>query len=492
MKTNKQLTLNHLIISFIMMGFFSACEEKYPETDVVQNSEKIVADKGQLKLTSFTHELAKRWAPINRQDVDATGDHGLGGKCDYITAINFDGDWVATNNWDNIASSYYEPTAHCYYSVTETSTHWFILYAFFHPRDWTDIFFLYGIDEHENDLEGVLLVVTRDGSTYGDLQAAVTVYHSDFYSYLESGSYFEENYESADGTLIMETYNGELHPVVAQESKGHGLKAYPDIDIDGDGVIYYPSMNDIAEAPSDNYDTDVKYKLVDIFEDGGLWDQRYNTSLFESPTGGFLSSEGDGNANPPWNWNDNDDDLPTGYLANYPASLVAEYFTELSTYSFLYTSNDYVGTILSEGAYRIAARHSGKLLDVSENSSADGANIIQWENNGNDNQIWRIWILDENYYKIESKSSGKVMDVYNASTDDGANIVQWEYSGGDHQKWTITETDPGYYNFASKLSGKVIDIDGASTANGANVWQWTLNGGNNQQFQLHWASSIYY
>ena len=105
-----------------------------------------------LKSASFEYDLVYRWAPIHYQDTDVTGSHGLSGKGDYLTAINFDGDWNALNNWENIPNK--AAKAHCYYSLVETSTHWFIVYAFFHPRDWTDNWFLYHWDEHENDLEG--------------------------------------------------------------------------------------------------------------------------------------------------------------------------------------------------------------------------------------------------------------------------------------------------------------------------------------------------
>src|SRR5687767_1851719 len=74
---------------------------------------------------NFNEELAYRWAPVHYQDVDQTGDYAVGGKSDYITAINFDNDWVGTNNWNNIAGNY-SAAAYVYYSVAETSTHWFI------------------------------------------------------------------------------------------------------------------------------------------------------------------------------------------------------------------------------------------------------------------------------------------------------------------------------------------------------------------------------
>jgi hypothetical protein len=488
MKKQKNLVLETGLIILITCFLFS-CEKN--EIEIKKSDYSNNSAITSFKSSGFDNEIAKRWAPVHRQDVDATGSHGLSGRADYITAINFDGDWVATNNWDNIANSAYSPTAHCYYSVTETSTNWFILYSFFHPRDWTDNILLYGIDEHENDLEGVLIVIKKDGSTYGSIQAAVTVYHSDFYSYLLAEASYQENYESVDGTLQMQWYNDEWHPITSQECRGHGIKAHPYVDIDGDGIVYYPSMDDIAEAPESNYDTDVKYKLVDVFESGGLWDQRNNSQLFSG--GSFLSSYGSGSANAPWNWEDDDDDIQRGHIATYPAGLVAEYFKNLGTYSFLYTTNGYSGNVLNEGAYKVVAKHSNKMIDVYNWSTANGGNIAQWEDNGGgSNQIWRVYGVGDNYYKLESKHSGKVLDVYDFSTDNGGNIVQWDYWGNSNQQWSFSEAENGYYVITNRNSGKVIDVEGASTANGANIHQWTYYGYDWQKFKLEWFSAVNY
>src|SRR5215475_4590012 len=146
--------------------------------------------------------LALRWAPVHYQDVDQTGSHALGGKADYITRIDFDGDWNGRNNWDNAGSASFSPAAYGYYSVVETSTHWFIVYMFYHPRDWTDFFF---DTEHENDSEGLLVSVARDGSTFGALKSAVTVAHTDFFSYVPSGGNWTSGNESVDGTLRVAT-----------------------------------------------------------------------------------------------------------------------------------------------------------------------------------------------------------------------------------------------------------------------------------------------
>lgn len=292
-------------------------------------------------------QLALHWAPIHYQDVDQTGSHALGGAADYVTRYDYDGDLNGKNNWDNAGKAAFPLGAHGYFSVVETSSHWFIVYMFFHPRDWTDSFF---DTEHENDSEGLLVTVQRDGSQFGVLKSAVTVAHKDFFSFVPSGGNWTANAESVDGTLQTASYNGSNHPVTAQEAKGHGLKARPYYDIVGDGVVYFPSL-DTAEVPSGPDDRNVLYKLVDIFTPGGLWDQRNNAALFASfgsfagdKTGGCGSGAigcDQNAANTPWGWDDSNDGPGRGALATDPAGLVSNYFRIPEGISTTYTFNPY-------------------------------------------------------------------------------------------------------------------------------------------------------
>jgi len=291
-------------------------------------------------------DLAQRWAPIHYQDVDQTGTNALGGRSDYIAAYDFDGDLNGRNNWDNTGSHALAATA--YYSVMETASHWFVTYMFFHPRDWADSIF---DTEHENDAEGVMVAVQKDGSTYGVLRGAVTVAHTDFFSYTPSGSTWGAGAENIDGTLQMATspHDGLAHPVTAQEAKGHGLKARPGYDIRGDGVIYYPAGR--AEVPEHPDDRDVSYRLIDVHASGGLWAQRANTQLFASH--GTFAGDGSGgcgnggiscsqnSANAPWGWDDGDDAPARGALATDPAGLSANYFRIPEPLNRTYINNPY-------------------------------------------------------------------------------------------------------------------------------------------------------
>ncbi|MFI5493930.1 hypothetical protein [Actinoplanes sp. NPDC051859] len=313
-------------------------------------------------------QLALRWAPVHYQDVDTTGSHALGGKSDYLTRVDFDGNLNGRDNWDNAGSANASFAAHVYYSVTETASHWYLTYFFFHPRDWIDHPFFEA--EHENDGEGLTLAVERDGSDYGVLRAAVTVAHANFYSYTPAGGSWTGGRETVDGTLRMQSspHDGFTHPVTAQERGGHGLKAYPQYAINGDGIVYYPST--VAETPGNADDRDVRYALIDIFSVDGLWAQRTNTSLFAQlgtfagdTSGGCGTgtySCGTNSANAPWGWDDGNDLPGRGEIAIDPAKLMAEYFTVPGTLARSYSYNPY-----SEAAAELteAARTAPPVVD---------------------------------------------------------------------------------------------------------------------------------
>jgi hypothetical protein len=296
---------------------------------------------------SFRAELALRYGPIHHQDVHVRGASALGGAADYITALDFDGDYDSSNNWDNAGNPRFPLAAHAYFSVVETASHWFIIYQFFHPRDWSSTFFE---TEHENDAEGVMLAVHRDGSRYGSLRAAVTVVHADFYSFVPTSSPWSDGREDVDGVLRLQDFQGAPHPITAQQAETHALKAWPYYSIKSEGVVYYPSLT-IAEAPSGPNDRSVFYRLRDVLEPGGLWQRRHDARIFTSfgtfagdgaggcGKGAFLCRENAAHA--PWAWNDHDDRSPRGAMTSDPAGLARSYFRAPEPVSARYLFNPF-------------------------------------------------------------------------------------------------------------------------------------------------------
>lgn len=142
------------------------------------------------------------------------------------------------------------------------------------------------------------------------------------------------------------------------------------------------------------------------------------------------------------------------------------------------------GGIVSGQVYRLVARNSGKVLDVSECSTADGANVQQWSWLGGNCQRWKVEATDNGFYRLISQQSGQALDVNECAASDGANVQQWPWSGADCQQWKIEPTDNGYHRLVARHSGKVLDVSGCSASDGASVHQWTWYGGDCQQWKL--------
>jgi len=102
-------------------------------------------------MTNHGSSIALEWAPVFYQKI------GHKPRADAITRFDYDGDWIGENNWEHLDD--FELPAYVYFDVKETKSHYFIMYALFHPRDYARICF--PIICHENDLEAVTLVINK-------------------------------------------------------------------------------------------------------------------------------------------------------------------------------------------------------------------------------------------------------------------------------------------------------------------------------------------
>lgn len=134
--------------------------------------------------------------------------------------------------------------------------------------------------------------------------------------------------------------------------------------------------------------------------------------------------------------------------------------------------------------YVLVNRGSGKVLDVSGVSTADGAQLQQWSRTDGTNQQFQFVDSGGGYYRVKARHSGKVLDVYNFSTADGANIVQWGDHNGTNQQFRLADSAGGYVRLINRNSGKAVEVQNAATADGGRVVQYADHGGANQQWQL--------
>ena len=92
-------------------------------------------------------------------------------------------------------------------------------------------------------------------------------------------------------------------------------------------------------------------------------------------------------------------------------------------------------TKLPSGAFSLAAKHSGKALDVENGGKDDGANVRQHSPNDASAQHWKIESVGEGCFKLIAECSGKFLTVAGGAMEDGTNILQSRDTGGTEQHW---------------------------------------------------------
>ena len=84
----------------------------------------------------------------------------------------------------------------------------------------------------------------------------------------------------------------------------------------------------------------------------------------------------------------------------------------------------------------IQAGHSGKCLDVTGSSTANGAKIVQYQCNRTTNQLWKL-IRSGSYYMLQAYHSNKCIDVPRSSRSNGIDLIQYTCNHTTNQQVTF-------------------------------------------------------
>ena len=131
--------------------------------------------------------------------------------------------------------------------------------------------------------------------------------------------------------------------------------------------------------------------------------------------------------------------------------------------------------------YRVQNVNSGKVMDVTGQSTANNAEVKQWTWNGGNNQRWSFLDAGGGYLNIVNLNSGKCLDVASASTANGANIIQYTCGTGTNQQWQMQAVGK-YFQLVARHSGKCLDVVNSGTTDGTDIQQYTCGTGTNQQW----------
>ena len=145
-----------------------------------------------------------------------------------------------------------------------------------------------------------------------------------------------------------------------------------------------------------------------------------------------------------------------------------------------------MGTI-TEGTYVIESGNSAdRVLDINGFSTENGGNLEIYERKETDNanQQFAFRYKGGGYYQIIAVHSGKALDVENQSPESFANCHQWEVHDGDSQLWQFLDAGDGYYYIRNKLGCYLNNVWG-STELSNNVMLYQYDGTEAEKWRLH-------
>lgn len=293
--------------------------------------------------------VAERFAPVLHHRMAGTVDQH---RFDWPTTFDFDKDWVGNNNWEHAGDAQFKLWSYVYYSVIESEDHYFIHYAVFHPRDWSLAEPSYSgvldaIQEqykqimgkkereqvefnHENDLEGALVIVDKWAEGGPRVVALETVAHDYLLRAIAGGA---KGLRMTNGKSPLPLNTEDGRPVLYVESQKHGIHPLTDQAPEPDQPIVVFRYGKAVEFAPAREAAESTYELVSLPKT--LWTQARkatepNTTFGTTfdfgdrfcqvegaarpaceigPIGeAFLGSYGRPNsAKAPWGWIDKDD-----------------------------------------------------------------------------------------------------------------------------------------------------------------------------------------
>ncbi len=131
---------------------------------------------------------------------------------------------------------------------------------------------------------------------------------------------------------------------------------------------------------------------------------------------------------------------------------------------------------LGKPVFKIVNVHSNKMLAVSGASTANGAQVQQYHDNGTADHLWEMVDAGGGYFMLRNINSNLVLGIDGMSTADSALIKQAADNGTADHLWQWIDNGGGQFKIRSKHSGLLLGVSNMSQDDSANVVQFHDNG----------------
>ena len=139
-----------------------------------------------------------------------------------------------------------------------------------------------------------------------------------------------------------------------------------------------------------------------------------------------------------------------------------------------------------DGVYIIESKKSlTQVIDVSNGSTANGANVQIYVSNMSAAQKWKVTrVAGSDYYTIGLDGTNKVLDIAWGEVRDRANVHIYQSNGTDAQLWKFIKRGDSLMLVSKLRPDLVMDLANGGTANCTNAQVYHANGTAAQQFYL--------
>jgi hypothetical protein len=144
-----------------------------------------------------------------------------------------------------------------------------------------------------------------------------------------------------------------------------------------------------------------------------------------------------------------------------------------------------LGTVVGKNhSFRLINQKSGMALDVSTGTTGSSHRIVQHHAGETSTQVWSLAYNGAGFFRLQNETTRKVLDVLDESVADGAPLGLWDDLGGDNQLWSVVDLGNGRYKMKNKSSGKFVAVAQGSLQADAAILQRSGSTGEEQQWQF--------
>ena len=87
----------------------------------------------------------------------------------------------------------------------------------------------------------------------------------------------------------------------------------------------------------------------------------------------------------------------------------------------------------------------------------------------------QVVLLENEFYLIKAPN-GKVLEIKNFNTENGAAIRLWDYAGHPWQQWQFVDAGEGRWRIRNRFTGKFIALALGGVVEGTWLHQWGRSG----------------